>query len=74
MGITCETANGTHIDCNIIPPVKTKKILYSRCELHLRYYNVSPTTENINILLRKFNVNVMDLTSDLHTTELVPGD
>ena len=72
--ITCETVNGTPIDCNYIPLSKTN----DGCTVDVSYIytvtNVGPTTENINSLSRRLNVNGKDLTSDLETTELVPGD
>ena len=61
--IICETADGTPIDCNVIPPDK----MTDDCKLNVNYIytvtNVGPTTENIKSLSRKLNGNVKDLTS-----------
>ena len=74
MGITCETAYGTPIDCNAPPPVETT----DNCTVNVKYIytvnNVGSTTENINSLYRKLYGNVKDLTFALDTTELVHRD
>ena len=74
VGITCETVDGSSIDCNAIPPAEST----DDCSVDVKYTynvtNVGPTTENIDSLSRTLNGNVKDLTSALVSTELVPGD
>ena len=74
MGITCETSDGTHIDCNAIPPSKTTSDFTVYVNYIYNITNVGPTTDNISSLSRTLNGTVKDLISALDTTELVPGD
>ena len=74
MSLQCETADGTPIDCNVIPTAETT----DDCTVDVKYIytvtNVGPTTENINSLSRILNGNAKYLIYALDTTELVPGD
>ena len=67
MGITFETVYGTPFDCNSNPIAETS----DDCKVGTNYiYTVTsvwPTTDNINSLSRKLNVNVKYLKSAFDT-------
>ena len=68
--ITCETADGTPIDCNATPLDETSGDRTVDVNYIYTVTNVGPTYENIRSLSRTLNVNIKDLTSALDATAI----